>query len=1490
MTTREDITARLAHTAGLEHTPAVSALTAEAVTWADALGAEVLQVSSRVALTREYFLGNEQWRALDPLNWSLARFSQRPELFSSEALRTLTWDCTWAVAVAASNPAVSVEQLRVLARKVEAFHSSQGGAMRGIYGQRSKVAALLGREDDAAEALAQWRQAESEDDPARDVYQPLLQIDWATRNEDWDLAVSTAAPILSGDMGVGPLRETVRAASLLALLASGRPAAAWNAHLHAYRAQESSPGSLRSIALHWQYLALSGKPDRALTLLRRHLGWLPTAESGEVLLAALRGAALVLREAEAAGWGNEILGADAPVQATWCPDPGIPAVVRISQARVDVEAWARRLAGLYDRRNGNRTVSEQLNRDLARPVIGDGGIVLPPAGSEDSATEPLDEEPPQSVHVSRLAGLLDPDDQRSRRENDAWTATFVRQSDQPPLDAASLKGEAKAAAMSPATPASGQASVGGEETGGSAGSAGTAGTAASAGTASAPSAASAQAAQVALPPHGGQETIAGPTDMTPATPARGQARIPPGAPGGQGGILMPDSVPTAPSSGDGRPPSTSARELVEDVPTAPHQSPAASVSPSAPASPAAPSPATARPGPAVPAPASSGPVRRSIVQRVANEFSTEEISPVEDAADHASASPQQSASPVAYGYVASPPSVASRKATVPNWVRVAQAAEAAQAAQTPPATSEAPAPPPPPGPVPPPPPLVSPAPAPALTAPAVMAEAAAFADLRTPSTPPDTMSPEIMPIGSAGTPAAPRSASAPAAQSAPAAAQSAPAAAQSAPAVGSAPGARSAPSAAPAPPAPVVAPSAPSGPAVPAQALSAGTPVTGPIPVPPAPASPAQAYALTQAAQPVPTAASGAGAASAPHAPSGPGTPDAASAQSAPAAAAPPSGSKPLVPATPPGAGSRSKPEPIMEDTSAPDLEGPYPELEIKHVMPVYGPKDAVLRYSRSLARLGADLDGFVVADRVAAGGVLEADWPGPANLQIETAFLRADAKRLLRDHQGAIRERHRMRSSIGARDGELGFLRLDILSLRDELAADTADAPEGEGIDAVRAAALAERAHHYLEALWGLVQDSLERLGALERAGKRDSSVQGTEYRRLVQMGNTAADLAQVLSALSDPDGADAAIALFEWILDAVPEGFHGDHPADDLDLLRARRLNEAGFPHRAGNLADDVLRRHDRTPVLAAVAARTILAESTATDGATTASLEQRRQAADALAALEAPVSGPLATVSLGRALAQDGRPAEAAEAFSTALSELGSIDAPGVELYVRGLLASAQSDMGEGRGAVDNATAVARILVRDGRVDKAIEQLTTAAAAASDLGDNATAADLHRQIADLHGIDTDDAKRHRSRSLREAARETVGASSTAEAAERLDTARALMEESRELLVESFSGKDRAWERGAWHDAYAVILGRAGHDSEVVPYCEAAVEGYMAKDDRQAAATALTRMVRSLIELDEREQARSACDRIRELLADPTWEDSDALAFVEEMAPRLA
>ncbi|GGO94822.1 hypothetical protein [Actinomyces gaoshouyii] len=1451
MTTREDITARLAHTAGLEHTPAVSALTAEAVTWADALGAEVLQVSSRVALTREYFLGNEQWRALDPLNWSLARFSQRPELFSSEALRTLTWDCTWAVAVAASNPAVSVEQLRFLTRKVEAFHSSQGGAMRGIYGQRSKVASLLGREDEAAKALAQWRRAEPEEDPARDIYQPLLEIDWATRNEEWDLAVSTAAPILSGDVGVGPMRETVRAASLLALLASGRPAAAWNAHLHAYRAQESSPGSLRSIALHWQYLALSGKPDRALTLLRRHLGWLPTAESGEVLLTALRGAALVLREAEAAGWGNEILGADAPVQATWCPDPGIPAVVRIAQARVDMEAWARRLAGLYDRRNGNRTISEQLDRDLARPVIGDGGIVLPSADSEHPGTEPLDENPPHSAHVSRLAGLLDPDDQRSRRENDAWAATFGSQSGEVGIDAASLKGEARAAAMSPATPAGGQASIGAKETGGITGSAGKAGAAGSEGAvgtlsaasaqaapSSAPSAVSAQMARTAPPPQPGQESIAGPTDMTPATPARGHARVPALGPGGRGGVLMPDSVPTAPSSGDERPPSTTAHELVEDVPTAPHQPVTVSASPAAPAGPAAPSPEVARPD-GIAAQAFSGPVRRSIVQRVANEFSAEEITPVEGAADRAGAPSRPAASPVAYGYVASPSPASSKRGTVPNWVRVARAAEAAQAARLAQYTQAAPAgeaPAPPPGPVPPPPPLVSPAPAPALTAPAILADVADFADLRTPTTPPDATSSDPLAASSAGTPSVPRSVCAPATQSAP----------------------------------------------------PADTLVTGPILAPASPASPAHAPLPAPIAEPGSDAGS---AGSAPHAPSVPGSPEAVSAQSAPGAAVAPTVlPEQLVPATPSGVGSRCKPEPIMEDTLAPDLEGPYPELEIKPVMPVYGPKDAVLRYSRSLARLGADLDGFVVVDRVAAGGILEADWPGPANLQIETAFLRADAKRLLRDHQGAIRERHRMRSSIGARDGELGFLRLDILSLRDEFAADAADVPEGEGLDAVRAAALSERAHHYLEALWGLVQDSLERLGALERAGKRDSAVQGTEYRRLVQMGNTAADLAQVLSALSDPDGADAAIALFEWILDAVPEGFHGDHPADDLDLLRARRLNEAGFPHRASDLADGVLRRHDRTPVLAAVTARTLLAETTAADHATSVSLEQRREAADALTALKAPVSGPLATVSLGRALAQDGRPAEAVEAFSAALSELGAIDAPGVELYVRGLLASAQSDMGESRGAVDNATAAARILVRDGHVDRAIEQLTTAVTAAADLGDNATTADLHRQIADLHGTGTEGGKRHRSRSLREAARAIVDAPGRDEAAEHLDEARILMEESRELLVESFSGKDRAWERGAWHDAYAFILGRVGHDSEVVPYCEAAVEGFMAKDDRQAAAESLTRMIRALMELDERDQARRACERVRELLADPAWEGSDALAFVDEVAPALA
>ena len=100
MTTREDILERLAYADALGHGPQTSALIAEAVSWADALGDEDLRIAARLALTEAYQQGNEVWKALAPFVWNLARYQRRPELFDEAQVRTLRWHFKWAVAVA----------------------------------------------------------------------------------------------------------------------------------------------------------------------------------------------------------------------------------------------------------------------------------------------------------------------------------------------------------------------------------------------------------------------------------------------------------------------------------------------------------------------------------------------------------------------------------------------------------------------------------------------------------------------------------------------------------------------------------------------------------------------------------------------------------------------------------------------------------------------------------------------------------------------------------------------------------------------------------------------------------------------------------------------------------------------------------------------------------------------------------------------------------------------------------------------------------------------------------------------------------------------------------------------------------------------------------------------------------------------------------------------------------------------------------------------
>ena len=402
MTTRDDILERLALISSYPWGPIRSSLTAEAVAWADALGDEGLAIDTRLALSEAYRRGNEEWRALAPFAWVLTRHETRPDLFDADRLGATDLTCTRVVPVAADDPGTPAARLRELVSGMEELHRARGGSMRAVHAVRHHVARMLGREEEARAELAAWRDAPRDSaSECEDCESTPLAV-WASLHEDWSTAVAAAVPALRGDIDDAARPHRLCGAVLVALLASGRPRAAWRAHVSSCRSLRTDARALDCLPDHLEYLALSGRAGRGLRILREFGHRIGGAGSARTLMGLLLGTALVLREAVRAGRGEEPLGFAVPADSVWCPGPGIPASTPLREARDLAARWARAVAARYDRRNGNAVISDRLERRLNRePLTGDEEVAargaLAAAGVE--LMEP-GEELPEALRVA----------------------------------------------------------------------------------------------------------------------------------------------------------------------------------------------------------------------------------------------------------------------------------------------------------------------------------------------------------------------------------------------------------------------------------------------------------------------------------------------------------------------------------------------------------------------------------------------------------------------------------------------------------------------------------------------------------------------------------------------------------------------------------------------------------------------------------------------------------------------------------------------------------------------------------------------------------------------------------------------------------------------------------------------------------------------------------------------------------------------------------
>ena len=366
MSSIQEVRDLLKQASNLPWGPTRSAEVAQAAVLADALeGEEALQIEVYLELALCYQQGNEEWKALAPFAWCLTKFEENPAAFNADQIHSLAWLYKQAAFAAGRNPAVSREQVEELSQGLGRFFQDQGFSMHSVHGSRFTLALRLGDLDKAHEELVQWRATPRDSVSDCELCDPERQITEATVTKDWERAVATAVPLLDTTEGCDHQPAGIQAASMIPLLMSGRPAAAWESHVRSYRHHRRSAIYMHILGTHMEFLVRSGRWQRALEILRDSVALTSQAESSALLFDYLKGAALAAREAADRGRGQEHFRALCTGQSQWLEGPRLDASTPLSEVAEKLADWLLAVAELFDSRNGNdfftRTAHEVLD-------------------------------------------------------------------------------------------------------------------------------------------------------------------------------------------------------------------------------------------------------------------------------------------------------------------------------------------------------------------------------------------------------------------------------------------------------------------------------------------------------------------------------------------------------------------------------------------------------------------------------------------------------------------------------------------------------------------------------------------------------------------------------------------------------------------------------------------------------------------------------------------------------------------------------------------------------------------------------------------------------------------------------------------------------------------------------------------------------------------------------------------------------------------------
>jgi hypothetical protein len=373
--------------------PARNARAERLLAEAERLGIPLAVIEALGHQLKVYNYSSEKDKMFVPFARLLRMWDERPEDFDEYETHALHWVFKWMSSGMLSQPHIPLASVEKWLGEMAHRYRLAGHSERAVRSAEFSVAAHVGDIPRAERAYAAWLAAERDSMADCHACELREQGAWQTKRGRDAEALELWQPVLEGEFACAHEPHNVLASSLAPLLRLGRTEEARANHLRGFRLVRPMESMRGSFADHVEFCALSGNEARGLELLAERPAYFTDTGHPRSRLDFMAVVALLMDRLTALGLGGQRVPGGSGEEWT------------ARELAVHAREEALSLAARFDARNGTPYVGDRTRARMAqRPLV--DRLPLGVRAARPAAAVPVAPPPAPAPARRDLAGLL----------------------------------------------------------------------------------------------------------------------------------------------------------------------------------------------------------------------------------------------------------------------------------------------------------------------------------------------------------------------------------------------------------------------------------------------------------------------------------------------------------------------------------------------------------------------------------------------------------------------------------------------------------------------------------------------------------------------------------------------------------------------------------------------------------------------------------------------------------------------------------------------------------------------------------------------------------------------------------------------------------------------------------------------------------------------------------------------------------------------------